>query len=266
MRKFVSDPELDSIVGAFEYVDRHLFRALLGDPDSHGDLAELGVLFGQSAVLIGEYLREGEEFTVVDLFCAPPNVNNHVETPETYPGLTRAAFEANYLRFHAALPKVIEGFSQSIGQHARLGSHRFVHIDASHHFDDVAADIAASTPLLAEDGIIVFDDIRREHTPGVAAAAWQAVGRGELIPFAISPHKLYTAQCGIGRYQELIRGWQAEQGMWQIEERAINGHPVLRVFSHPPQARYDNAKRYFPEVVWPALSWLRQLKGRLTDR
>lgn len=67
MRTFVSDPELDSIVGAFEHVDRHLFRALLGDPEAHGDLAEIGVWYGQSAILIGDYVRDDETFTVIDL-------------------------------------------------------------------------------------------------------------------------------------------------------------------------------------------------------
>lgn len=268
MRTFVSDPELDSIVGAFEHVDRHLFRALLGDPEAHGDLAEIGVWYGQSAILIGDYVRDDETFTVIDLFGAPAaDPSNQVENQDSYSGLTRSAFEANYLRFHDALPNVIQGFSQDIAKHARSGSHRFVHIDASHLFEHVEADLQASKQLLAKDGIIVFDDIRHEHTPGVAAAAWQAVGRGELIPFAISPHKLYTATDGVDRYSMLIREWQRGQESWQIEEQSINGHPVLRIFTDPPEGpKYSRAKRFVPEVAWPLFSRLRQLRDRVTAR
>ncbi len=45
--------------------------------------------------------------------------------------------------------------------------------------------------LLAPEGVVVFDDYRAEHTPGVAAAVWQRLDKG-LSPFALSPVKMYA--------------------------------------------------------------------------
>lgn len=263
----MSNADLDSVIGAFEYVDRSIFRTLLADPGSSGDIAELGVFHGQSAILLGEYIRDGEVLTVIDLFDSPADdLANQQENQQSYPDLTRAAFEANYLRFHRVLPTVVQGFSQEIGAHARQGTHRFVHIDASHLFEHVVGDIAATLPLLNPEAIVVFDDIRQEHTPGVAAAAWQAVGRGELIPFAISPYKLYTARGGVDRYQALLREWLNGEQEWVLDVQSINSHTVLRVTAHRGVAKYANAKRYFPEVAWPLLTQGRHLAQRLKRR
>jgi hypothetical protein len=50
--------------------DQKLFRWFLKEQDRRqitGDLAELGVYMGKGAV-VGEYLRPGETFTLIDLF------------------------------------------------------------------------------------------------------------------------------------------------------------------------------------------------------
>ena len=59
-----------AIKGWFNEIDRRCFGALLDSQrDSPpGDLVELGAFHGKSAVIIGDYLREGERFVVVDLF------------------------------------------------------------------------------------------------------------------------------------------------------------------------------------------------------
>ena len=53
-------------------------------------------------------------------------------------------------------------------------------------------DAQLAQTLLRPGGLVVFDDFRFEHTPGTAAAVWEAVVNDGLIPVAITPTKLYA--------------------------------------------------------------------------
>ncbi|MGI8686729.1 MAG: class I SAM-dependent methyltransferase, partial [Acidimicrobiales bacterium] len=66
--------DLRSIPGWLEATDETVLRFVLEAQcraSVTGDLAELGVYMGKSAVLIGDHVQPGETFTVVDLFDAP---------------------------------------------------------------------------------------------------------------------------------------------------------------------------------------------------
>lgn len=259
----ISQADLDTIVGAFREPDIALFRLLLRETASclGGDLAEMGVFYGASAVVIGEQVGPDDTFTVVDLFGEPADsADNQRELDGSYPGLTRAAFEANYVRFHPQLPVVVQGLSTSIADYATSGTHRFVHIDASHLYEHVAADLEVAQKLLKTDGVVVLDDYRSEHTPGVAAAAWRATAHG-LKPFAVSPHKMYATWGDPDLWAPAVEHWAADSDLL-AETQSIDGQPVLRISSprlDPPHPM----KRYFPEVTWPALSWInKRTSGR----
>ena len=166
----VTDAQVDAIPGWFQPYDRELFRLLL--PATHdvlggGNLAELGVYQGKSAVLVGSDVREGETFTVIDLFgAAASDHDNQAENDEQYSDLSRESFEEHYLSVHSELPDVVTGPSATVVDHASTGSHRFVHVDASHLYEHVRLDVEAARQLLAPQGVVVFDDIRSEHTRG----------------------------------------------------------------------------------------------------
>lgn len=106
--------------------------------------------------------------------------------------LTRTAFERNYLAFHSELPVIVQAPTSVLGDgRIATGSCRFVHIDASHLYEHVAVDIRTAKAALGPDGIVVLDDFRSPHTPGVAAATWEAVFQQDLRPICVTPEKLY---------------------------------------------------------------------------
>lgn len=187
--------DLAQISGWFQVSDQELFRFFLqrqADRAEGGDLVELGCYLGKSAVLMGEYLAPGESFTVVDLFGnQSDDAANSRENHDSYASLTREAFEANYLRFHPDLPHIHTALSSSVTDLVEPGAARFVHVDASHLYEHVAVDIDSARGLLGSEGIVSFDDYRAEHTPGVAAAVWEAVLTKGLHPVAVTPSKLY---------------------------------------------------------------------------
>jgi hypothetical protein len=224
---------LSEVEGWFFPVDQVLFdwfltrQRDLGEP---GDLLEVGVYLGKSAIFTGSYLRAGDAFTVCDLFEAPAgDAANSSETQRSYPSLTRHSFEANYLSFHDELPRVIEGPSTRVREEVAASSCRFAHIDASHLYEHVRGDIEGARALLHPHGIVALDDYRSEHTPGVAAATWQAVTSGGLHAVCVTGSKLYGTWGDPAPVREqLVAFLEGRHDIWHAVD-SVAGGPLVRV-------------------------------------
>lgn len=239
------------IDGWFRWIDFQLFEALLASQagSEPGTLVELGAYLGKSAVVVGKHLRPGEEFVVVDLFgdtsvLESGDAATRAENHKSYGNLTRQRFESNYLALHEQLPTVIQGPSSSVTDHVADGSVRFAHIDASHLYPHVRIDAINARRLLRPGGVVVFDDYRAEHTPGVSAAVWQAVFELGLIPIAVTGTKFY----GCFTEPEAARAAVAAlldstDELWSGEQE-IAGHPVQRItrVSKPTRAAPPETK------------------------
>ncbi|MBW8486983.1 class I SAM-dependent methyltransferase [Actinomadura parmotrematis] len=186
---------LEDVDGWFGRPDQRLFTWFLERQDrldQRGDLLELGTYLGRSAVLIGRHVRADERLTVCDLFGSPaPDEANDREVTRCYPGLTRADFERTYLAFHDRPPVVVQAPTSVISDYLRPGRCRFAHVDASHLYEHMAADLAVARSALAPEGIVVCDGHRAVHAPGAAAAVWTALDSGGLRPICATPSKLY---------------------------------------------------------------------------
>ncbi|MFB6890185.1 class I SAM-dependent methyltransferase [Kitasatospora sp. NPDC056327] len=228
-----ADP--DAIPGWFFRLDREAFGHLLTAQSAAGltgDVLELGSYLGRSAVLLGDHLRPGEQLTVCDLFDSEAgDADNAAEMAMSYrSSLTRRGFEANYLAFHPELPTIVQAPTAVLADgRIPAGSCRFVHVDASHLYEHVAGDIEVARRALAGDGLVVLDDYRSEHTPGVAAAVWQAVFTGGLRPVLLTPMKFYGTwgDPEPARRALLARDWRAEG--FTVDEDTIAGLRVLRL-------------------------------------
>jgi predicted O-methyltransferase YrrM len=213
-----------------------------------GDLLELGCYLGKSAILIGGHVRPGETFTVCDLFGAEPgDTANHSENNWSYATLTRQAFEGNYLTFHDELPTIIQATTDQITRHVPAGSCRFVHIDASHLWLHVRGDIQAARQLLRPDGLVVCDDYRSEHTPGVAAAVWTAVSEGGLRPICITGNKFYGTWGDPKPVQEELVEWLRSHHPDLPQYYDVLGHPLVRVCRWENPAVRQPVPRHPPE-------------------
>lgn len=188
----------DDIPGWFYPIDQAGFAWTLDFQNKAappGDLLELGVFKGKSAILMGQKLRPGERFTVCDLFEDLADWDGSHQTERNFFGnksLTRTAFEKNYRAFHAQLPHIVQGPTGKICEHVAPESCRFVHIDASHVYDNVREDTASARVLLQENGVVVFDDYRKPETLGTAAAVWEAILNEGLKPIFATDAKLYA--------------------------------------------------------------------------
>jgi hypothetical protein len=241
------------IDGWFFWHDRMMFDILLDAQEGLGVLVELGAYLGRSAVIIGDHVRTGERFVVVDLFgdesalteSAHDNANR-AENRYSYATLTRQRFELNYLALHNTLPEIVQAPSSTVVDHVEPRSAHFVHIDASHLYAQVAEDILNAQNMLQPNGIVVFDDYSNPNTPGVAGAVWEAVVTGGLVPFAVTPHKMYATWGNPARWLAAAREFGNDERMG-INEQTVFGHTIARLKPKPQQ----KAARVEPNSAQP---------------
>ncbi|MER6219834.1 class I SAM-dependent methyltransferase [Streptomyces sp900105755] len=249
---------LDDVPGWFPVLDQVLFDWFLRRQEEsgmRGDLLEVGTYMGKSAIFTARHLRAGETYTVCDLFEGDaPDDANRAESTKSYGKLTRGIFEQNYLAFHEELPRVLQGPSSVVPTEVAPGSCRFVHVDASHLYEHVHGDIEAARELLVPDGIVVLDDFRSEHTPGVSIAAWEAVLNGGLNPICLSTQKLYGTWGDPEPVQEALMEMINQRTDCHLSTQTAAGHRIVRLKSKGmrapefPPSRYADA----PEEPEPA--------------
>ncbi|KUL47503.1 hypothetical protein ADL22_09930 [Streptomyces sp. NRRL F-4489] len=243
---------LADVKGWFFTADQLLFDWFLSHQRERsvaGDLLELGAYMGKSAIFLGARLGDGERFTVCDLFDSPAgDAPNSREMAKSYATLTRRAFEANYLAFHDELPVIVQGPSSVVGEHVAADSVRFAHIDASHLYEHVHGDILAVRELLTGAGVVVLDDYRAEHCPGVAAATWQAVTGHGLRPLCLTGTKFYGTWGDPEPYQEALLAWLAGRGDLWHEVQQVNGGPLIRLSAKGAKEPAHPVSRYAAEA------------------
>jgi hypothetical protein len=250
------------VKGWFPSLDQVLFDRFLSRQErlgERGDLLEMGVYMGKSAIFTGGCLRPGERFTVCDLFDAEdaPDSDNAAEARKSYATLTRAAFEQNYLAFHDKLPDVVQGPTSLVPGVVEADTCRFVHVDASHLYEHVAMDIGTARSVLLPTGVVVLDDFRSEHTPGVAAATWEAVFNSGLRPICLTTQKFYGTWGDPEPFLEELLGDRKWRADIKMSRQQIAGQHVLRFSGRPPnpaapRSRYANEPLDGEEAATPA--------------
>jgi hypothetical protein len=230
------------IEGWFHQDDAAVFEAIDKIQTSHdisGDLLEIGAYQGKSAAFLGFLLRPNEQLVVCDLFEGQGvNEENQAEKAAWYPSLNRHEFERQYLQVHARLPKILACRSSRL---TRVGSlsptFRFIHIDGSHLYRIVKQDLHTASELLKKGGIVAIDDYRTAHTPGVAAAAWEAVLGGKLIPLCLTPQKMYaTCKHTDVAWLRKLRKWSQGQDAFHVDIEKVYGTSLLRLSSTAPRS------------------------------
>ncbi len=243
----VRDKDICSIDGYFWPTDWDLFRLFLRESAGQtagGDLLEVGTWFGRSAVVIGESLASGEDFTCIDLFGDPaPSEANTEENEESYPGLTEQKFRRNYRRVHGEEPTVIHGASTGMADRLAHDSFRFAHIDGGHLFEQVREDLLATRSLLKPQGIVVADDWRTIHAPGVGAAIWNLVQNEGLRPICVSWMKFYGTWGDAAPYHEALESWLETRDPkdYMVRRDVVYGHPMV-MLTDGPRTQWRNRR------------------------
>jgi Methyltransferase domain len=142
----------ETVRGSLQDIDARIILAideLQRAAGVSGDLLEIGVSYGQRAILLGYCVQASERLVVCDTFEDTKGFGSENRADHALPhqGLRRSEFEHNYRRFHLTLPDIIAGRSREIDRD-RLAAHfRLIHVDGSHAYVDVRADILIARRL-----------------------------------------------------------------------------------------------------------------------
>ena len=95
-------------------------------------------------------------------------------------------------------------------------------------------DIATALEVVTDDGVIILDDYRTvPHALGVAAAAWEAVVDGRLVPVIATDQKLYGCPPGGPRTAKELLRWADEDAPFFGLRQRVAGHEAI-CFAPPP--------------------------------
>jgi hypothetical protein len=254
--------KFNSIPGWFTKSDQKVFSIFLNEHRQSGDLLEIGVYRGKSAVFIANFLRPDEVFHVCDIFEMDINESeNRDEVSKSYEGLNLKNFKSTFLSFHKTLPEIHVCNSKDLSAKLIQNDFRFIHIDGSHLYDYVKNDLAfASLRIRESDGIIAMDDFRSAHTPGVAAAMWEIILGGSLVPVVITGTKAYLAHPNnILDYRSISKS--LERSGLETEILKIRNHSFIRVidnFNGYEGQRFPRLRMLLPPIILSYIHFLRK--------
>ena len=217
-----------------------------------GSLLEIGVYQGKSAILIGKFSKSENDFEVCDIFQLESDDKNKDEISRSYLNLQREIFEDNCKNNLDRVPIIHECKSMELRNRLKAEEYRFIHIDGSHLYEHVLSDIELALEVLTpEDGIIVMDDFRSQHTLGVSLAIWEKIIDGGFTPFLVTPAKMYLSKKRVNLNQEVIHKALADNGLKAVYE-SIGQFKLLRTIDLPDGEIYNSShllRDFVPPII-----------------
>lgn len=196
-----------------------------------GNLMEIGVHHGRSAILLALMATDEERTVVLDLF------GRQDENIDASGCGNRAIFEGNLENWAPEQAvEIIEGnsleldFSSSPGLSAGV---RLAHIDGAHYRSAVLSDIAKTRAVLCDGGVVVIDDFMHSGFPGVNEACNAYLEQRDastLAPVALGHNKLILVTPPL---EARLRAHLAERLAPPIgREVTFHNYPVLCLDPH----------------------------------
>jgi hypothetical protein len=150
-----------------------------------GPILEFGVYEGKYLLLLNHLARkQGDPVCGVDIFelCSPDTTLAHAtEFFGTTEGLSLHTANSGNLTKQDVL--------------GMLGNvrPRFISVDGSHTGPGVFADLNLAASVLADDGVMVIDDLGNPYAMGVAEGAYRFLlaPRCDIVPFAYVQNKMF---------------------------------------------------------------------------
>lgn len=221
----------EGVEGWFFPIDAFLF-AIVDEIQKRegirGNLFEIGVHHGKTALFLSRMSEPGELLGVCDVFEQQELNRDHSGegSRELFLRYMRELGGREDVRIFAKLSSALTGEDTT-------AQCRFVHIDGGHRPEDVINDLQVAGRALLPDGVVAVDDVFNPSWPGVSEGFYEFLRGGLFVPLAIGGNKvLLTRPEAAGRYE---RHWQ-ELDEWRafiapqpfsFERKGWVGRPVL---------------------------------------
>ena len=181
-----------SIQGFFTFDAALMFMAynqLIRAQGIAGDVLEIGVHHGLSAIAVGALARPGGRFVAVDLF---DELQDHNESRSG--AGNREAFLRNMQSFFETrnFLEVFAGHSSKLNAEELGSRFSFCHIDGGHSPEETYRDLELCSRILMPGGLLALDDYFNPSFPGVCEGAVKFhLERSEVLkPLAIGFNKV----------------------------------------------------------------------------
>ena len=197
-----------------------------------GNLFEIGVHHGKTAIFLARAAAVGEIVGVCDVFGSQElNVDHSGEG-------SRELFLAN-MRAQTTLPVeqlcIFAKRSASLTVDETTARCRIFHIDGGHRPEDVFSDLVTADRALLPDGVLSVDDVFNPNWPGVSEGFYNFVATrpDAFVPLFIGGNKVYFSRPdGAHRYEHYWEGdgaWRQffEDGPFRFEFKDWLGRRVL---------------------------------------
>lgn len=175
------------VPGYFYPIDIILFYCVLKhiQKDIDGDICEIGVAEGKSAICLSEFKREKENFYLYDIFS---RLNREITSRNIKKFGNYSNVEWN----------LVDSTSLKLDEVKFQNKLRLLHIDGCHEHWAVLSDLSLFSNFVRDDGIIVMDDYNDYEYPGVNSATTQYClskeNDREWRIFAIGDNKAYLCR------------------------------------------------------------------------
>jgi Methyltransferase domain len=241
--------------GLFGLLDQVQHRAGIA-----GDLFEIGVHHGRSAVLLGAMAGPEETLGVCDLF------GDQAANVSASGSGDRARFERNVARVLPGFTRLrvfakpsSELTSGEIGVPQRL-----FHVDGGHLHEEALGDLRLGASALHEQGAIVVDDPLRPEWPGVTEAILSFLAeRSDFVPLVLGFNKLVLVpRTARQTYQASV---DDPETLWSYVDKRVYDSKTLPLAGEPTRIILIPTWRQRPDVE-PALARIISLRGELPYR
>lgn len=237
----------------------HMLLSLQNELMIKGDILEIGVYQGKSAILLGHFIDDDTKLYVCDVFEDVPEGLNGSEISRSYQIVSLNQFKSNFLLYHKVLPEICNGSSLELPQLLGSNTFRFIHIDGSHLYEIFSKDLAFSTEhLIHRGGVIAIDDFRASHTFGVALETWNLIHDGVYLPIISTSAKIYLCHNSFEFNLDEIEIRLSEVGIPFVRE-SLFGRQYVRTLGADDEnqyVRFKRIKKLFPPIVIPYLQKL----------
>lgn len=194
VQQYLSDTS--PVEGWFFPVDAQLFAFIdhvQQERSITGNLYEIGVHHGKTALLLARFLHPGEHLGVCDVFG---NQDLNLDrSGEGSLGLflrnvgTYTPLDPSDVAIHAKR-------SDALTEEETTTGCRIFHIDGGHQPEDVKNDLRVAIRALHRDGVVIVDDVFSSSWPGVAEGFFEFLLQNctTLFPLLIGGNKVFLCR------------------------------------------------------------------------
>lgn len=199
-----------------------------------GDIFEIGVHHGKSALFFHHFLHEGEKLGVCDIF------GDQAMNITQSGGGDKSVFLGNCTRI-LSKPSIqlFEKLSTDLTIDEIGRTYRLFHVDGGHSYEEALADLLLAKQALRNYGVIILDDPFRHEWPGVTEAALEFLKRStDFSALVVGFNKLLLVQDSVKDiYIKALddNGWRTTYGLgfpWAYKVMAFS-QKDMRCFYMP---------------------------------